>query len=179
MRGYVQINKCTYLHLPLAMSTCNEVGSDVHALIKDLAIRRIEKMPEIHSNEVQHLAEGTGEGRLWRRFSFLLQPALSFGTRHHLWRQGVALASTRKLRPQGPVSVHAYRTGGVTGSEGQEGANGGSSEIGVGGENGDGNGVGVGVGNGDVNGDGDGEGAGAGAGAGTGTGVEANLGARW
>ena len=54
---------------------------------------------------------------------------LSFRTRHHLCRQGVALASTR--RP--------YRTGGVTGSEGQEGANGVGGGIGVGGGNGDGN----------------------------------------
>ena len=31
----------TYSLLPLAMSTCGEVGSDVHALIKQLAIRRV------------------------------------------------------------------------------------------------------------------------------------------
>ena len=30
----------TYSLLPLAMSTCGDVGSDVHALIKELAIRR-------------------------------------------------------------------------------------------------------------------------------------------
>ena len=29
----------TYSLLPLAMSTCDDVGSDVHALIKELAIR--------------------------------------------------------------------------------------------------------------------------------------------
>ena len=61
----------------------------------------------------------------------------------------MALASTRQLRSQGPVSVHC--TEGVTGSKGQEGANG--VGIGVGGGNGDGNGVGD--GNGDVNGHGD------------------------
>ena len=32
----------TYSLLPLAMSTYGEVGSDVHALIKELAIRRVE-----------------------------------------------------------------------------------------------------------------------------------------
>ena len=148
------------------MLTCGGVGSDVHALIKELAIRRVEHRSETHSNESQHLTKGTEVARLRRRISFVLQQALSLRTRHHLCRQGVVLASTRQLRLQGPVFVHAHRTEGVTGSEGRERANG------VGGRNGDGNGVGV--GNGDVNGHGDG----AGAGAGTGTGVEVNEGAQ-
>ena len=152
----------TYFLLPLAMSTCGEVGSDVHALIKELAIRRVQHRSETHSDESQHLAEGTEVARLRRRFSFVLQQALSFRTRHHLCRQGVALASTRQPRSQGPASVQAHRTGGVTGSEGQEGANGVGGRIGVGGGNGDGNG--------DVNGHGDGDGAGAR----TRTGVEVN-----
>ena len=154
----------TYSLLPLAMLTCGEVGSDVHAPMKELAIRRVEHRSETHSNEPQHLAEGTEVARLRRRFSFVLQQALSFRTRHHLCRQGVALASIRQLRSQGPGSVHAHHTEGVTGSEGQEGASG------VGSGNGDGNGVGS--GNGDVNGHGDGDGAGAG------TGVEATEGAQ-
>ena len=152
----------TYFLLPLAMSTRGEVGSDVHALIKELAIRQVEHRSETHSNESQHLADGTEVARLRRRFSFVLQQALSFRTRHHLCRQGVALASTRHFRSQGPVSVQAHRTEGLTGSEGQEGANGGG--------NGDGNGVGG--GNGDVNGHGDGDGAG------TGVEVEVNEGAQ-
>ena len=82
--------------------------------------------------------------------------ALSFRTRHHFCRQGMALASTRQFRSQGPVSVQAHRTGGVT--EAQEGAIGVGGEIRVGGGNGDGSGVGD--GNGDVNGHGDGDGAG-------------------
>ena len=53
-------------------------------------------------------------------FSFVLQQALSFRTRHHLCRQGVALASTRQLRSQGPVFVRAHRTEGVTESEGRK-----------------------------------------------------------
>ena len=76
--------------------------------------------------------------------------------------------STRQLRSQGPVSVQVHHTEGVTGSEGQEGANGVGDGIGVEGGNGDGNGVGG--GNGDVNGHGDG--------AGTGTEVEVNGGAQ-
>ena len=48
--------------------------------------------------------------------------------------------NNRQLRSQGLVSVQAHRTRGVTGSEGQEGANG------VGGGDGDGNGVGGGKG---------------------------------
>ena len=90
----------------------------------------------------------------------------------------MALASTRQLGSQGPVSVQAHRTEGVTGSEGREGANGVGGGIGVRGENGarGGNGDGNGVGgeNGDVNGNGDGDGAGVG----TGTRVEVNEGAQ-
>ena len=146
------------------MSTCGDVGSDVHALIKELAIRRVQHRSETYSNESQHLAEGTEVARLRRRFSFVLQQALSFHKRHHLCRQGVALASTRQPHSQGPPSVRAHRTGRVTGSEGQEGANGIVGGIGVGGGNGDGNG--------DVNGHGDGDGAG------TGTEVEVKEGAQ-
>ena len=146
------------------MSTCGDVGSDVHALIKELAIRRVQHRSETYSNESQHLAEGTEVARLRRRFSFVSQQALSFRTRHHLCRQGVALASTRQPHSQGPASVQAHRIGGVTGSEGQEGANRVGGGIGVGGGNGDGNG--------DVNGHGDGDGAG------TGMGVEVNEGAQ-
>ena len=156
----------TYSLLPLAMSTCGDVGSDVHALIKELAIRRVQHRSETYSNESQHLAEGTEVARLRRRFYFILQQALSFRTRHHPCRQGVALASTRRPHSQGPPSVQAHRTGGVTGFEGQKGANGVGGGMGVGGGNGDGNG--------DVDGHGDGDGAGAGAG----TGMEVNEGAQ-
>ena len=41
----------TYSLFPLAMSTYDEVGSDVHALIKKLAIRRVQHKSETHSNE--------------------------------------------------------------------------------------------------------------------------------
>ena len=160
----------TYSLLPLAMSTCAEVGSDVHALIKELAIRRIEHRSETRSNESQHLMEGTEIARLRRRFSCVLQQALSFRTRHHLCRQGMALSSTRQLRSQSPVSMHAHRTKGVTESEGREEANG-VGEIGVEGGNGDGNRVGG--ENGDV------DGVGGGSGAGTGTGLEVNEGAKY
>ena len=76
----------------------------------------------------------------------------------------MALASTRRPHSQGPASVQAHRTGGVTGSAGQEEANGVGGEIGAGGGNGDCNG--------DVDGQGDGDEAGAG------VGVEANEGAQ-
>ena len=48
----------TYSLLTLAMSICGEVGSDVHALIKELAIRRVQHRSETHSKEYQHLAPG-------------------------------------------------------------------------------------------------------------------------
>ena len=56
----------TYSVLPLALSTCGEVGSDVHAFIKEIAISRVQHRSETHSNESQHLAEGTEVARLWR-----------------------------------------------------------------------------------------------------------------
>ena len=34
------------------MSTCGDVGSDVHALIKELAIRRVQHRSETYSNEI-------------------------------------------------------------------------------------------------------------------------------
>ena len=102
----------TYSLLSLAMSTCGEVGSDVRAFIKELIIRRVQNRSETYSNESQHVAKGTEVERLRRRFSFILQQVLSFRTRHHLCRQGVALASTRRPHSQGPASVQAHRTGG-------------------------------------------------------------------
>ena len=55
----------TYSLLPLAMSTGGDVGLDVHALIKELAIRRVQYRSET-SNESQHLAEGTEVARIRR-----------------------------------------------------------------------------------------------------------------
>ena len=49
----------TYSLLPLTMSSCCEVGSDGHALIKELTNRWQEHRSETHFNESQHLAEGT------------------------------------------------------------------------------------------------------------------------
>ena len=138
----------------------------MHALINELAIRRVEHRSEIHFNESQHLAEGTKVARLWRRFSFALEQALSFHTRHPLSRQRMALAGTRQLRSQGPVSVDVHCTEEVTGFEGREGVNGAGGETGVAGGNGDWNGVGGMIG--DINVDGYGDGSG------TRTGVEAN-----
>ena len=159
----------TYSLLPPAMSTCGEVGSDVHALIKELANRQVEHRSETHSNESQHLVEGTGVARLRWRFSFVYSSHFHSARVISSARQGVALTSPQQLRSQGPVSVHAHRTEGVTGSEGREGANGVGGRIGVGGGNGDGNRVGGGSGGVKSHGDGDGAGAG--------TGVEANEGA--
>ena len=124
------------------MLTCGEVGSDVHTLIKELVIRRVDHRSEVHSNAPQYLVEGTEVASLRRRFSFILHQALSFRTRRHLCRQRVALASIRQLRLQGPVSVQAHRTEGVNGSEGRKGANGVGGGIRVGDGNGGSNGVG-------------------------------------
>ena len=126
------------------MLMCDEVGSDVHALMKELATRRVEDRSATHSDESQHLVEGTEVARLWQQFSFALQRAFSFRARPHLCRQGVALASTRQIRSQRPVSIHAHCTKGVTGFEGREGGIrvGTGSESGAGTETGTGSGVG-------------------------------------
>ena len=126
------------------MSTCDEVGSEVRALIKELAIRRVEHRSEIHFNESQLLAEGAQVTRLRRQLSFVSQHAHSFRMPHYLFRQGEGLAGTQQLRSRGPVSVHAHYTEGVTRSEGWEEVNGIGSGIGVRGENVNGNEVGVG-----------------------------------
>ena len=153
----------TYSFLPLAISTCGDVGSDVHALIKELAIRRVQHRSETYSNESQHLAEGTEVARLRRRFSFCFtagtliphaSPSLQTGG-------GACEHPTATFARPSVGTSASYR--GVTGSEGREGANGVGGGIGVGGGNGDGNG--------DVDGQGYGDGAGAG------TGLEANEGA--
>ena len=102
-----------YSHLPLIMSMCGEVGSDVHALTKELAIRRVGHRLEIHPNDSWHLAEGMEIARLRRRFSFVLQQTLSFRTCQHLCRQGVALVGNKQLCLQGPMTVDTYCTEGV------------------------------------------------------------------
>ena len=159
---------------------CNLINTHTHThtpehfLIKELAIRRVEHRLETHSNKSQHLAEGAEVAHARRRSSFVLQQELSFRTRHHLCRQGVAFASTRQLRSQDPVLLHVHRTEGVTESEGQEAANGVGSGIEVGGGNKDGSRGGG--GNGDVDGDWDGDGARSVTG--KATGVEANKGAK-
>ena len=76
------------------------------------------------------------------------------------------LARTRQLHSQGPVSVHAHRTKGLTGCVGRQDANRVRDGIRVGGGNGDGNRVRG--GNRNVNIDGEEDGAR------TRTGVEAN-----
>ena len=147
----------TYSLLPLAMSTCWLKRACPHQGARHQTGRA--KVGDI----LQWVPTSGGRGRSSTSavaILFVLQQALSFRTRYHLCRQGVALASTRRPHSQGPASVQAHRNGEVTGSKGQEGANGVGGGIGVGGGNGDGNG--------DVDGHGDRDGAG------TGTGVEVN-----
>ena len=76
----------TYSLLPLAMSICGEAGSDVHTLIKKLAIRLVDHRLDTHSNESQHLGGGTEVARPRRRLFFVLQPARLFRTRYHICR---------------------------------------------------------------------------------------------
>ena len=72
------------------------------------------------------VGEGGGEGKKREKphNSCGRDQALSFRTRHHICRQGVAITGIRQLRSQGLVPVHVHRTEGVTRSEGREGSNG-------------------------------------------------------
>ena len=62
-----------YFLLRFVMSMYGEVGSKVHALIKEIAIRKVKHRSETHSDGSRHLVEGTEVARLWRGFSFVLQ----------------------------------------------------------------------------------------------------------
>ena len=151
------------------MSTCGEVGSDVHALIKELAIRRVQHRSETHSNESHHLAEGTEVAYVFGEDSRL------FYSRHfHSAR--VTISADRGWRLRAPDSpVPPFARAGVYTSASHRGGNRvratGRSEWGRGG-------IGVEVGNGDGNGNVNDHGDGDGAGAGAGTGVEVNEGAQ-
>ena len=122
----------TYSFLPLAMSTCGDIDSDVHALIKELAIRRVQHRSETYSNEFQHLAEGTEVARLRRRFSFI------YSRHSHSARVTISADRGWPLRaPDSPMrkASRLYKRivpGGVTGSEGREGVNGVGGGVGVG-----------------------------------------------
>ena len=62
------------------------------------------------------IGEGRGEAKKRKKphKSCRGHQALYFRTRHHLCRQGMALAGTRQLCSQGLVSVHALCTEGIT-----------------------------------------------------------------
>ena len=70
---------------------CNLINTHTHT--NTHTHRRVTYSSELHSEESRRLTEGTEVARLRRRFSFVLQHALSFRTRHHLCRQGVSLTS--------------------------------------------------------------------------------------
>ena len=113
----------TYSLLPLAISTCDEAGSE------ELAIRRVEHRSEIHSNESQHLAEETDVARIRRRFSFALLQTGSGAC-------GYPIAPFTKL---GVCRCASCR--GVTRLEGREEASGdGNNRVGGGNADGDGDG---------------------------------------
>ena len=91
----------TYSLLPLTMSTCGDVGSDVRALIKELAIRRAQHRSQTYSNESQHLAEGTEVARLRRRVSIVLE---LYSWHSHSARVTISADKGWHLRePDGPI----------------------------------------------------------------------------
>ena len=69
-----------YSLVPIDVPTCREVGPDVHALIKELAMRRVGHRSEIHSDKSRHLVGGTEVAGLRQQFYFVLQQTLSIRT---------------------------------------------------------------------------------------------------
>ena len=102
----------THTLIPLAMSTCGEAGSDVHALIKELAIRRVEHRPEIHSNESRYVAERTEVARLgggsllvYRRHFHFARDIISADREWRLWAPNSSIRKTwflfMRIAPRG------------------------------------------------------------------------------
>ena len=63
------------------MSTWDEAGSDVYALIIEFATRPVEHRSKITSNKSQALAEGSKVAHVRRRFSFLLYRGYFYSAR--------------------------------------------------------------------------------------------------
>ena len=174
----------TYSLLPLAMSTCGDVGSDV--LCPHQGARHQTGTAEV--GDIPQRVPTSG-GRDRRSTSSAAILCLFYSRHSHSARITISADRGWRLRaPDSPIrkARRLYKRivpGGVTGSEGQEGANGTGGGIGVGGGNGDGNGdvngledgdgagTGVEVNEGAQDGNGDGSGDGDGAGAGTGVGT--------
>ena len=98
------------LQLPRNEGTSSRVDVKVahrsikHALAKE---RRKEEITTwVNQDKVKYISLETSRhdtkclARLRRRFSFVLQQALSFRTRHHLCRQAVALTRSHRVRSQ-------------------------------------------------------------------------------
>ena len=136
-----------YSLLPLAMLTCSEAGLDVHALIKEFTHRtgRAQVGDTLQRVPASARENGISTYVLGGDTLFISKQALSFRTRHHLCRQGLALAGTQQLRSIDTVPLHVHCTEGITRSEGLEGARGGGNGIRVGNGDGDGHGAGSGA----------------------------------
>ena len=87
------------------MSTSGEACPDVHALIKELTIRREEHGLEIHPNESQHLTEGRkqnafgGDFLLFRRRLFSsVRDIISADRERSLWAPNISIYNAWYLR---------------------------------------------------------------------------------
>ena len=114
----------TYSLLPLAMSTSGDVGSDVHAIIKELAIRRVQHRSETYSNGSQHLVEWTESSTYSAAilFCFTADTLIPHVSPSRQTGGGACEHPTAPFARPGVCTNASYRV--VTGSEGQEGANG-------------------------------------------------------
>ena len=89
-------DSATYTLVTLAFSTCGDIGADTIDFIKQLAYHRVAKRGgEVDEHEMA-AAQGQEGAELRRRFSFVLQRALSQRTR-------IAMAKAHALPPGGPA----------------------------------------------------------------------------
>ena len=79
----------TYCLLPVAVSMHGALGDEAQMLIEAMATRLVDLKGLPGDSHERPAAEGRKASELRRRFSFVLQQALSQRTRHHLCRQGV------------------------------------------------------------------------------------------
>lgn len=86
-----------YILLFLALSMHKTLGADTQILINAMAARRVHHQDDMAVDRASATAEGREMTHLRRRYSFVLQHALSQHTPHHLCGQGAVSLKAARL----------------------------------------------------------------------------------